>query len=95
MCDKQPFVVISIIVIHGNQLGDVMFLNWPQMALATRSNWEAQEIMSKPLLLARGINHALNIAGNLPPRASGQLNKAPAVTQSPWPRAESLPKVEM
>lgn len=71
-----------------------MVLSWP-LALATRSNWKAQEIMPKSLLLARSINNTLNITGNLPPRASGQLNKAPAVTQRPQPRAESLLMEEM
>ena len=71
-----------------------MILCWP-WALATGSNRKAQEIMPKSLLLARSINNTLNITGDLPPRASGQLNRAPAVTQSPQPRAESLLMVEM
>ena len=50
-------------------------------SLATRSNWEAHEIILQSLRLARHISNPWDITGNLPPRASGQLNKAPAVTQ--------------
>ena len=77
-------------MIHGNQLGDMVFLAlkglvpkalvgtlWPQ------KHREAQEIIPKSLLLVKSINNPLNIIRNLPPRASGQLNKAPAVTQRP------------
>lgn len=89
--EEVSFVII-IIMIHGNQLGDMVFLPWLQMAWFPMHLWgssghhkhqEAQEIIPKSLLLARSINNPLNIIGNLPPWASGQQNKAPAVTQRP------------
>lgn len=87
MREEQSFIIITITEIMGTSWGMCCFCPGFQWLgsrgtcgdyLATRSNWEARQIMPKSLLLAR---ISLDITDNLPPRAPGQLNKAPAVAQ--------------